>query len=243
MRLAQPRATDPVTPAQIDMRPPWRDAVATWARGITTGAVDHLPALIRGNPDHKPGPLQWLVPIAARFELADHVLPGLALLYGAHLTGEPGVAPVDLARVLGRDWDEALGRGQLAASSIAVYRDSRVRLATPVQRALDELPPATGVLVGQPGQVVLLSACVVVAAAEQPLGIVAEATLPAAGGAILAALPGSDPRDVALEARAYGAVAMVRVTPATVERIPHDGPVILVLDDEGLADHLELPRL
>ena len=232
MRLAQPRATDPVTPAQIDTRPPWRDAVATWARGIMTGAHDH-----------KPGPLQWLVPIAARFELADHVMPGLALLYGAHLVGELGVAPVDLARVLGRDWDEALGRGQLAASQIATYRDSRVRLAPPVQRALDELPPATGVLVGQPGQVVLLSACVVVAPAEQPLGIVAEATLPAAGGAILAALPASDPRDVALEARAYGAVAMVRVTPATVERIPHDGPMILVLDDEGLADHLELPRL
>jgi len=232
MRLAQPRATDPVTPAQIDTRPAWRDEVATWARGILTGAHDH-----------KPGPLQWLVPIAARFELADHLMPGLALLYGAHLAGSAGVAPVELARVLGRDWDEALGRGQLAGSAIAVYRDSRVRLATPVQRALDELPPATGVLVGQPGQVVLLAACVVVAAADQPLGVVAEATLPAAGGAILAAHPGADPRDVALEARAYGAVAMIRVTPQTVERIPHDGPVILVLDDDGLAEHLELPRL
>ena len=78
---------------------------------------------------------------------------------------------------------------------------------------------------------------------EGAFGVVAEATLPAAGGAILAAHPLSDPLDVALEARAYGAVAMVRVTPATVERIPHDGPVILVLDDEALADHLELPRL
>jgi hypothetical protein len=232
MRLAQPRATDPVTPAQIDMRPAWRDEVASWARGILTGAHDH-----------KPGPMQWLVPIVARFELPDHVMPGLALLYGAHLAGEPGVAPVELARVLGRDWDEALGRGQLAGSQIAVYRDSRVRLATAVQRALDELPPATGVLVGQPGQVVLLAACVVVAATDQPLGVIAEATLPAAGGAILAAHPTADPRDVALEARAFGAVAMIRVTPATVERIPHDGPVILVLDDEGLADHLELPRL
>jgi hypothetical protein len=36
---------------------------------------------------------------------------------------------------------------------------------------------------------------------------------------------------------------MLRVTPHTVERIPHDGPIILVLDDEALADHLELPRL
>lgn len=229
MRLAQPRATDPVTPAQIDTRPSWRDEVATWARGIAH--------------DHTPPSLQWLVPVAARFELAEHVMPGLALLYGAHLTGEPGVAPVDLARVLGRDWDEALGRGQLASSAIAVYRDSRVRLAPAVQRALDELPPATGVLVGQPGPVALLAPCVVVAAADQPLGVIAEATLPAAGGAILAAHPQSDPREVVLEARAYGSVAMIRVTSSTVERIPHDGPLILVLDDEGLADHLELPRL
>ncbi|HEY6039650.1 MAG TPA: hypothetical protein VIV58_35460, partial [Kofleriaceae bacterium] len=243
MRLAQPRATDPVTPAQIDTRPAWRDEVATWARGIMTAAVDHLPALIRGNPTHKPPSLEWLVPIAARFELADHVLFGLALLYGAHLNGEPGVAPATLAGVLGRDWDEALGRGQLAGSAIAVYRDSRVRLAPAVQRALDELPPATGVLVGQPGSVVLLAPCVVVAAADQPLGVIAEATLPAAGGAILAGHPRFDPRDVVLEARAYGAVAMIRVTSSTVERIPPDGPLILVLDDEGLADHLELPRL
>ena len=232
MRLAQPRATDPVSPAQIDTRPAWRDEVATWARGIMTAAHDH-----------KSPSLQWLVPIAARFELAEHVMPGLALLYGAHLIGESGVAPVELARVLGRDWDEALGRGQLAGSAIAVYRDSRVRLAPPVQRALDELPPATGVLVGQPGPVALLSPCVVVAPADQPLGVIAEATLPSAGGAILAAHPPSDPRDVVLEARAYGAVAMVRVTSSTVDRIPHDGPLILVLDDEGLADHLELPRL
>jgi len=53
----------------------------------------------------------------------------------------------------------------------------------------------------------------------------------------------SVPRDVVLEARAFGAVAMIRVTSSTVDRIPHDGPLILVLDDEGLADHLELPRL
>ncbi|MEO6771598.1 MAG: hypothetical protein ABI467_01065 [Kofleriaceae bacterium] len=231
-RVAQPRATDPVTPAPIDARPPWRDEVATWARSILTGA-----------PGPASAPWPWLAPIVARFELADHVVPGLALLYGAHLAGEAGVAPVELAGVLGHDWAEALGRGQLAGSGVAVYRDSRVRLAAPVQRVLDELPPVTGVLVGPPGPVVLLAACVVVAAADQSLGAVAAATLPAAGGAILAAHAEMDPREIALEARAYGAVAMVRVTPASVERIPHDGPVILVLDDEGLADHLELPRL
>lgn len=232
LRLVPPRATDPAAQLQADARPSWRDDIATWARGIT-----------RSAQDHKPPPLHWFASIASRFELSDSVLPGLALLYGAHLAGEAGVAPLDLSRVLGRDWDEALGRGQLAAAAIAVYRDSRVRLAQPIQRALDELSPATGVLVGQAGPIALLSPCIVLAPADQPLGAIAEATLPSAGGAILAAHPHADPRDVVLEARAFGSVAMIRVTSATVERIPHDGPLILVLDDEGLADHLELPRL
>ncbi|MEO8554017.1 MAG: hypothetical protein ABI678_28780, partial [Kofleriaceae bacterium] len=232
MRLAQPRSSDPVTPAQIDTRPPWRDEVATWARGVMTGSLER-----------PPGGLGWLAPLATRFELADYLLPGVALLYGAHLAGEMGVAPVELARVLARDWDEALGRGQLAGAMLAVYRDSRVRLAPFAQRMLDELTPTQGQLVGQPGPVALLAACVVVAPADAVLGVIAEATLAAAGGAILAAHPHADPIELALEARAYGAVPMLRVTPHTVERIPHDGPIILVLDDEALADHLELPRL
>jgi hypothetical protein len=196
-----------------------------------------------GSLERPPGGLGWLAPLATRFELADPLLPGVALLYGAHLAGELGVAPVELARVLGRDWDEALGRGQLAGAMLAVYRDSRVRLAPFAQRVLDELPPTQGQLVGSPGPVVLLAACVVVAPADAVLGVIAEATLPAAGGAILAAHAHADPLELALEARAYGAVPMLRVTPHTVERIPHDGPIILVLDDEALADHLELPRL
>jgi len=232
MRLAQPRSTDPVTPAQIDTRQPWRDEIAIWARGVMTGSLER-----------PPGGLGWLAPLATRFELADSLVPGLALLYGAHLAGEPGVAPIELARVLARDWDEALGRGQLAGAMLAVYRDSRVRLAPFAQRVLDELPPTQGQLVGQPGQVVLLAACVVVAPADAALGVIAEATLAAAGGAILAAHAHADPLELALEARAYGAVPMLRVTPQSVERIPHDGPIILVLDDEALADHLELPRL
>jgi hypothetical protein len=89
----------------------------------------------------------------------------------------------------------------------------------------------------------LLSPRVVVAPTVQPIGRIAEAALPAAGGAILAAHPGAYAREVVLEARAYGAVAMIRVTPSTSDRIPHDGPLILVVDDEGFADHLELPRL
>lgn len=232
-RLAQPRSVDPVSLAPADTRPPWRDELAIWARGVITGAID------RGSILAHPS----LEQIVQRFELSPHIYPGVALLYGAHLAGEPGVAPIDLARVLNRNWDEALGAGELASSMVAVFRDSRIRLAPAVLRALDGLPVTTGVLVGQPGVVALLAACIVVAPDEQPLGIVAEATLPAAGGAILAAHPHADPLELVLEARARGAVPMLRATASVVERLPTNVTAIFVIEDEALAEQLELPRL
>jgi len=221
MRLAQPRSVDPTSLAPVDTRPPWRDELATWARGVITGAID------RGSILAHPS----LEQIVQSFELSPHLYTGVALLYGAHLAGEHGVAPIDLARVLNRNWDEALGAGELASSMVAVFRDSRIR------------PVTTGVLVGQPGFVALLAACIVVAPDDQPLGVVAEATLPAAGGAILAAHPHADPLELVVEARARGAVPMLRATASVVERLPTNVTAIFVIEDEALADQLELPRL
>ncbi|MEO8840301.1 MAG: hypothetical protein ABI591_21530 [Kofleriaceae bacterium] len=231
MRLAQPRAVDPVSHGPVDSRPPWRDELAIWARGVITGAIDRGSTLAHES----------LEQIVQRFELSPQLYPGVALLYGAHLAGEPGVAPVDLARVLDRNWDEALGAGELAASLVAVFRDSRIRLAPAVLRALDGLPITTGVLVGQPGAVALLAACIVVAPDATALGVVAESTLPAAGGAILAAHPHADPLELVIEARARGAVPMLRAT--AVERLPTSTTAIFVIEDEALAEQLELPRL
>lgn len=233
MRLAQPRSVDPISLAPVDSRPPWRDELATWARGVITGAIDRGSILAHAS----------LEQIVQRFELSPHLYTGIALLYGAHLAGEHGVAPIDLARVLNRNWDEALGAGELAASMVAVFRDSRIRLAPAVLRSLDGLPVTTGVLVGQPGIVALLAACIVVAPDEQPLGIVAEATLPAAGGAILASHPHADPLELVVEARARGAVPMLRATASVVERLPTHVTAIFVIEDEALADQLELPKL
>lgn len=63
----------------------------------------------------------------------------IALCYGAHLCGEPSVPLVDIRLVLGGQWDEALGRGELAAKGILVTVDSRTRLSSELCRALDEL--------------------------------------------------------------------------------------------------------
>ena len=209
----------------------WRDDLATWTRST-----------IGGTSDRQPSSIVTIEMLAERLAISPALYAGLALLYGAHLCGEAGVAPVDLARVLARNWDEALGRGQLARSQIASFRDSRIRIATFAQRSLDELPPATGTIVGTPGPIELLSACVVVAPHDQPLGLVAEATLPLAGGAILAADPDVDPLELVLEARAHGAVAMVRAA-AVTDRLPRDITIIFVVADEAHAEQLELPRL
>ena len=222
LAAAAPRAMEPAAPPTIH----WREELATWTRSVIAGTTNRLPPSVIA-----------IELLAQRLAIAATLHAGLAFLYGAHLCGEAGVAPVDLARVLAQNWDEALGRGQLASSQVATFRDSRVRLATFAQRVLDQLHPATGTIVGTPGPIELLSACVVVAPDDQPLGLVAEAMLPLVGGAILAADPEVDPRELVLEARAYGAVAMVRTAAIT------DTTMILVVSDEARADQLELPRL
>ena len=226
LAAAVPRAIEPVAPPPAPPSIHWRDELATWTRSVIAGTTTRLPPSVIA-----------IELLAQRLAIAATLHAGLAFLYGAHLCGEAGVARVDLARVLEQNWDEALGRGQLASSQVATFRDSRVRLATFAQRMLDQLHPATGTIVGTPGPIELLSACVVVAPDDQPLGLVAEAMLPLVGGAILAADPGVDSRELVLEARAHGAVAMVRTAAIT------DTTMILVVSDEARADQLELPRL
>jgi hypothetical protein len=176
--------------------------------------------------------------LSARLDLAAALRPALVLLYGAHLCGERGVAPVDVARILDGRWDEALGRGELAARSIAYYAASRVALSSLVLRVLDELPPASGVLVGQPGPIALLGPCIVVAG-DEPLATIAERCVVPVGGAILAAHGDPDPATLLFEARAHGAVAMLRATPTAAPR----EPAIFVTDDPDLPERLAMPRL
>jgi hypothetical protein len=230
MRDSQPRSDPAASLPAFDPRPSWRDDVVTWARAVVAGSID------RGAPSAPP-----IEALAVRFELAPTLVPAMILLYGAHLGGEPGVAPVDVARILGRRWDEALGRGELAAHGIAVYADSRVRLAPPILRALDELPVTTGTIVGEPGELALLGSCVVVAGAE-PLAAIAERCLAHVSGAILAAHDGVDPHALFVEARARGAAAMLRAIAGDIAQIPAE-PAILVVDDETIAEQLGVPRL
>ncbi|MDB4957716.1 MAG: hypothetical protein JWO36_5285 [Myxococcales bacterium] len=229
---SSPARTEPTRPrAETENEPSWRDELAVWARAIAAGGTVTPPPAVPAIEN-----------LIARFELAPELFVVIALLYGTHLTGSSGAAPHDIARVDGHRWDDALGRGQLAERGVAVYRDSRVRLAPPVQASLDELAPQMGTLIGEAGLVALLGPCVIVAR-DGELRPIAEACLASVGCAILTAHAAADPHDVFLEARARGAVPMVRVVPGVLARIRVDMPAILIATDDKTADDLGLPRL
>ena len=231
------------TLAWHDARSTWRDDACTWARAIAGGAAD--------APSPPPPQSPPVDALATRFDGPASLVPALVLLYGAHLVGQPGAAPFDVARVIGRRWDEALGRGVLAARALAHYSQSRVHLASELRRALDELPPRTGVLVGEPGPIALLGPCCVVD--DGPEAALAEKCGAIVGSAILVAhrTMRAHPPDIAtlvLEARAYGATAMLRASPDELDRLAATRelpiePIILVVPDEPTAERLDIPRL
>jgi hypothetical protein len=209
------------------IRASWRDDVVLWTRSIVAGAFD------KAAPVAPP-----IETLAVRLELPAPLVPALVLLYGVHLAGHHGAAPVDVARVLGRSWDEALGRGRFAALGLATYERSRVILATPLQLALDELPPTTGTLVGTPSSAVaLLGSCVVVARGGEPLAAIAERLVETLGGAILAAHAGGDPHALLLEARVLGAAPLSRAS----DQLARTEPMIVVVDSDEQAERLGLP--
>ncbi|HEY0987996.1 MAG TPA: hypothetical protein VGD80_13120 [Kofleriaceae bacterium] len=225
-------ATRPAAHAPRDEAPrSWRDELVTWSRALAAGADDGIVRM----PD-----APAIDALAARFELAPRLAAVIARLYGAHLCGEAGVAPVDVACLLDRQWDEALGRGELARAGVCEYVRSRVALSPVILRALDELPPLTGALIGIPGAIALLGPCVVVAGGE-PLLAVAERYLPRVGGAILVAHPDVPCAPLAFEARVHGAAAMLRTDGA--DPAGANDPVIFVVDDDDLADELGVPYL
>jgi len=108
-------------PVHVDAKD-WRFELVAWLRA---GAAAESP------------PAAAIDQLVARFELASSLRSVVALLYGAYLAGEPGAAPVEVARVA-HGWPEALGRGELAARQVVVYEQSRVRLAPHILRILDD---------------------------------------------------------------------------------------------------------
>lgn len=236
-RLLLARGATPIAIVDLDGRavPPglragagWREAVVAWSRAVVAGAATSPPRAL---------PIDLLL---HRLELARDLGPAIAFLYGMHLGGSPGAAPSDLAKLGGDHWAEALGRGTLAEHRVAERVDSRIALAGAVQRALDELPPATGTLTGEVSARALAGPCVFVAPDDEPLASIAARCASALGGAILAAHDGAGFDELVLEARVRGAAPMVRL--AARPELSTE-PVIFVCADEQRADNLGIRRV
>lgn len=228
LRIAQP--VEVASDLASDSHLTWRDELAAWTRSV-----------IAGGPVARRPEAPVIDEMLERFGLDSDVAPALSLLYGAHLCGLRGAAPVDVARVLDRNWDEALGNGRLHAAGVIHSDESRVRLARCVERALDGLAPETGTLVGKSGAVNVLGPCVVIAPGDDVVAV-AQASVASAGGAILAGSESAIGTALALEARAYGAVAMVRLG-GGARVVTGDSPLIIIVPDQATADSLGLPVL
>ncbi len=223
---APPTVDEPTPPPPMELGATWRDEVVAWVRAR---------AFERGSPAS-----DELDALVARFGLASTFVPPLVLAYGAHLIGERGAAPADIARAIGGQWPEALGTGELARRGVLRYADSRVHLAEPIRRMLDGLPPMTGAIVGTPGDIAVLGPCSVIAPDDADLHAIAHALVPRAASAILVGGAGVEIATLALEARARRAAPLVR---ASTLRFAADEPAILVVPDAAIAEQLGIPTL
>jgi hypothetical protein len=92
-----------------------------------------------------------LATVNERLALDDAAARTLALLYGARLVGQRGVAAATVARALDADeaaWDEALGRGLCGRLGLAHARDGRLLLSTAAGRFLDGVAPRVPIVNG-----------------------------------------------------------------------------------------------
>nr|MBA2542542.1 hypothetical protein [Deltaproteobacteria bacterium] len=121
-----------------------------------------------------------------------------------------------------------------------IHERSRVKLAPEIVRVLDDLPPTTGELVGEPGPSTLLGPMVVLS--QAPFDEVARRCAAQLGTAILVARQDVDADALAREARALGATPMTDVGAPNLFAIPAF-PILLVVRDETIAERFELPRL
>jgi hypothetical protein len=226
MRAATPHADASGPTFVAPPSPPgWRDHVAAWARALASGTASDPPAL-------EPG---LLTAVATRFALTDELADALTLLYGAHLCGQDGVAVVELAAIVHRRWDEALGRGVLAGRGVARWRRGRARLARPVADVLDEVAPRLGTLIASDAVLPTGPLAVLCEDDDVELADLAAALAPQLGPLFVPTPRGrAKPTAFMVEARARGAAPIVAWRIARADLPPT--AVVLVPDDAAARD-------
>jgi hypothetical protein len=119
--------------------PTWRDELVAWGRLVANGL----------HRDASPKPSSVMKTALARLGIDADLGRAIAFGYAMHLCGTT-LAPAELANLLRRRWDEALGRGVLGATGVLRWRNSRISLAPALAAFLDERGPVTGDIVGIP---------------------------------------------------------------------------------------------
>jgi hypothetical protein len=133
----------PLPPAARESASTWRAGLARYAAELVRGAATVQPAA----PDDSE-----LARLADELDLAGAARRALTMLYALYLIGEPAIAIARAAHALG-DWDEVLGRGELARLAMLKRRGGKVALRGAVTDALDGAPPrAVRIIDGARGQ-------------------------------------------------------------------------------------------
>ncbi|HEY1554471.1 MAG TPA: hypothetical protein VGF94_06520 [Kofleriaceae bacterium] len=193
----------------------WRDALAMYGEALVRGADGEVPAGGDGE----------LADLAQRLALPPSARRALIALYAAYLVGEPALPIARLARAAG-DWNEPLGRGELAALALLHREGGRVALRAPVTDVLDGAPPRAVRVIGDGPATVRAGAFRVGRDGRGDAEI--EAALAAQLGRI--ALAHGPLADALLEARLRGAPCVAFATPdARPSPWPRDAALVLVL--------------
>ncbi len=210
--------------------PRWREDLVEWARDIVGGA-DPRP----------PPPTATISVVAERFGVSIEVEPAVRLLYAVGLLGQSGATPYDVARLLGGNWAEAVGRGELAATRIAEHVDARIRLHPAARRAIDGVARPGVRLVGEAGGSGLFGPCAIVDDGASRAEL-ARRCRRLVGGAVLVVEDGFDTDEAIVEARARGAVPLIRAACFASAAFGRD-PVLIIVDSAAEAERIGVPLL
>ena len=232
MRASAPREAPSATAwiGPTEQPATWRDFLCTWTRSVLSGTHGEPPVITDGP----------LVDVANRLGLDGELARALWFLYGARLCGHDGVAPVDLAAILKRRWDEAVGRGVLVSTGVARWRGGQARLTRVVADALDEQPPRHGALIVSAAPAADRTRAVV-APADVDLDALARWAAPQVGPLFVPTARGvRRPDRFVLEARLRGALPVL-TWPRPDTALPP--AALLVVADEATARAVPAPVL
>ena len=212
------------------MRGGWREALAAFCGELAKG-TDQEPPVIAGDTE--------LGELAHRLALSPAARRALVVLYALHLIGEPAPSIARLAHVLG-DWNEALGRGDLAALAMLRRKHGHVALRRAVTDLLDGAPPRRIRLFG--GAPITPRGGAFRMSRDGRSDATIETELATTLGRI-AVVEGSLPGAV-LEARMHGATAVTMTLPTELPRPwPRGAGLVLVLYGNPTAWVADVPAL